>query len=756
MPEFNPLVSAPSARDFAPTATALGNAIGNFPTNWRQGQEDALKLQLQQQLANLFPNGVPLGPDGQPDIAAIQQALAKAGQTGAAINLIPDVQQQAYGRQIMGGGAPGGAAPGAPMTYREPTSATGLAYGTTPVPMDYAKNAVGKIESDNNYGNVTDSRTRHGLALGRYQIMQDELPQDLANAGLPPMNVAQFLRDPTAQDRVFEHKFGGLMRQYGNANDAVSAWLTGRPLATAGTRADRFGTTGYQHALNFNRALAGYGYQPGIGDTETAQAPAAPQRGATRYASGAPIEAGAPPITSSPGALAWSGYTPPEQARGWPTENQPVTGKGWPTENLGADTAPPSTAPRAALAYAGSGAPPVSTAIGPPAFTPGAPAFTPAAPGGPRGYSVGWPGVPGAAIAPPPSYAPPPPASAAAVTPGIGTPPPATTAAPPRAAPAPPPQPQPRPLIEAPDITRYGYRPSQWREAADDFERRGAQPNMTRYQSDFWANLAKRTRAAHEPFELHAGTVLVSPETGRPLLQTPGRGSGSPEVVSNIADGIESGHQPPSLTGLYGLSGPVRAELQRRGFDLAAAQQQWQRATKMIQSLDGPQMIRFAGLANSVLSTIDEARTLSEEMDLSGVQLLNRAELTSYMQTRGNTPVGQLATRYVTAINTLKEEFSNLANGGYAPTEATWKLANDQLNSNYGRAQLGASLDEIQKLIRYRVNAIPGFSSLGPSAPNRYVPGAPAAPGAAGGVAQPSAAPPRIIRYDAQGNRIGQ
>ena len=62
-------------------------------------------------------------------------------------------------------------------------------------------------------------------------------------------------------------------------------------------------------------------------------------------------------------------------------------------------------------------------------------------------------------------------------------------------------------------------------------------------------------------------------------------------------------------------------------------------------------------------------------------------------------PEGQLVARYIGAVNTLKEEFSNLAQGGYAPTEATWKLANDQINGDYGVKQLGASLDEIQRLV---------------------------------------------------------
>jgi hypothetical protein len=80
-----------------------------------------------------------------------------------------------------------------------------------------------------------------------------------------------------------------------------------------------------------------------------------------------------------------------------------------------------------------------------------------------------------------------------------------------------------------------------------------------------------------------------------------------------------------------------------------------------------------------------------------------------------------LATKYVTAVGTLKEEFANLANGGYAPTEAAWRLAERQVNENYGVKQLGSSLDEIQRLIRYRFHAMPNMDTLGPGAGNRYL-----------------------------------
>lgn len=36
---------------------------------------------------------------------------------------------------------------------------------------------------------------------------------------------------PESQDAIFRFKFGGYVKQYGNPQDAASAWLTGKPLS---------------------------------------------------------------------------------------------------------------------------------------------------------------------------------------------------------------------------------------------------------------------------------------------------------------------------------------------------------------------------------------------------------------------------------------------------------------------------------------------------------------------------------------------
>jgi hypothetical protein len=161
--------------------------------------------------------------------------------------------------------------------------------------------------------------------------------------------------------------------------------------------------------------------------------------------------------------------------------------------------------------------------------------------------------------------------------------------------------------------------------------------------------------------------------------------------------------------------------LQQDGFNLAKAQLEYTRAQKQIASLNGPQMTRFVGLAGSVIKTMDEVRRVSQEMQLSGMTAWNRAKIETFIQTLGNTPNGKLAARYIGAVNTLKEEFANLANGGYAPTEPAWTLANQQINGNYGVDELGSSLDEVERLINYRVQGIPNMGTMGPGAANRYM-----------------------------------
>jgi len=270
-----------------------------------------------------------------------------------------------------------------------------------------------------------------------------------------------------------------------------------------------------------------------------------------------------------------------------------------------------------------------------------------------------------------------------------------------------------------------------------------------------------RNRIAAQSEPVQIGNARFDGWTGKMILQGPSPVTARMEAMQgkadDIAEAIESGDQPPVLTGLYGMAPLVRSALEKNGFDLSKHQLQWDAAKKQVASLNGPQQVRFVGLANSVVNTINEVNDLAEQMQNSGVPLLNKARLAAYIQAEGNSENGKLAARYQTAVGTLKEEFANLANGGYAPTEPAWKLANDQVNGNYGVKELGASLTEIQRLIKYRLNAMPGMSQVGPGSANPYFPdsGQSTPHGASGGGRSEGGAahPPGAYNYDpATGN----
>lgn len=156
----------------------------------------------------------------------------------------------------------------------------------------------------------------------------------------------------------------------------------------------------------------------------------------------------------------------------------------------------------------------------------------------------------------------------------------------------------------------------------------------------------------------------------------------------------------------------ISKETTGQPFNAAKAQIQFEAAKRFSQSLNSTQQVRFKGLAGSVVNTIDEVKRLSELMNLSGFAAMNRIQLDATLKLEGNSEKGQLVAQYLGAVNTLKEEFANLVNGGMAPTEAAFALANQQINANYGVKAMGASLTEVQRLIKFRLGA---FTDLAPS-----------------------------------------
>ncbi|RPJ61795.1 MAG: hypothetical protein EHM24_26265, partial [Acidobacteria bacterium] len=123
--------------------------------------------------------------------------------------------------------------------------------------MEAYRNAIGKIESSNNYrarGPVIknpNSMYYGERAAGRYGIMPGNIPEWSRAALGEEISLNEFLARPDLQDQIFDHRFKDHIRRFGSPEDAASAWLTGKPLRTAGGRADELGTTGQKYAAMF-------------------------------------------------------------------------------------------------------------------------------------------------------------------------------------------------------------------------------------------------------------------------------------------------------------------------------------------------------------------------------------------------------------------------------------------------------------------------------------------------------------------------
>lgn len=136
-------------------------------------------------------------------------------------------------------------------------------YSTGNPTLDMLRNGVRQTESSGNYralGPVTKNGDR---AYGAFQVMGSNIPNWTLKALGYPMTKEQFLADDKAQEAVFNHQFGGYLQKYGNPQDAVSAWFTGRPVAQAGNASDGYNNNGqYINKVFKNAGMPAVGQDP--------------------------------------------------------------------------------------------------------------------------------------------------------------------------------------------------------------------------------------------------------------------------------------------------------------------------------------------------------------------------------------------------------------------------------------------------------------------------------------------------------------
>jgi hypothetical protein len=143
-------------------------------------------------------------------------------------------------------------------------------------------NALGQLESGNNYGAVGPQTKTYGRARGRFQIMEKIWPAWAREAGIPGASY----NDPAAQDRVARHKMTQYYNRYGSWDLVAVAWFAGPAradkakksgIASVGKIKDVLGTdvASYVQKVNANMGKAG-------GATPGSDKAAMPQRGSDK------------------------------------------------------------------------------------------------------------------------------------------------------------------------------------------------------------------------------------------------------------------------------------------------------------------------------------------------------------------------------------------------------------------------------------------------------------------------------------------
>jgi len=117
--------------------------------------------------------------------------------------------------------------------------------------------ATKKIESGDDYkavGPIVKKGMYKGQrAVGAYQVMPANIPAWTKQAIGREVTVSEFINSPEIQDAVFENQIKANIEKYGNVEDAISTWFSGRPLKEAKNDNDGY-TSVPKYLHNYRKA----------------------------------------------------------------------------------------------------------------------------------------------------------------------------------------------------------------------------------------------------------------------------------------------------------------------------------------------------------------------------------------------------------------------------------------------------------------------------------------------------------------------
>lgn len=223
----------------------FGGDTGETPETLAQKRRVALAL-LQQDGA---PRNVGEG------LAAIGKALSGR----FALNYLDKSEKDGRDKastafdSLFSSGGSGGAGSGLPTS-----EVSAELSGASPAPGNAPsyRDAIASIESagSGDYSAVGPTNPKLGRPLGRYQVMEANIGPWSREALGREVTADEFLANPQIQDAIFDHRFGGYVKQFG-PEGAAQAWFAGPGGVGKVDRKDVLGTSVGEYGSKLRNAL---------------------------------------------------------------------------------------------------------------------------------------------------------------------------------------------------------------------------------------------------------------------------------------------------------------------------------------------------------------------------------------------------------------------------------------------------------------------------------------------------------------------
>ncbi len=191
-----------------------------------------------------------------------------------------------------------------------------------------------------------------------------------------------------------------------------------------------------------------------------------------------------------------------------------------------------------------------------------------------------------------------------------------------------------------------------------------------------------------------------------------------------VADAIQRGEQPPDLSRMYGMAGPIRSKLAKSGYNLTQASEDWNATQKYLATLNGAQQVRLRQAVDFTTESLGKVEELAQQWKSAGMGPLSRANLALAAQGAQGPQAQSLATRFQSQIADVTSELGTVYKGGNSSTDESLALAAKNLQADWSEKALLDNVAQIRQNLGYRRNSMRTAGVAGASATNPYTPGA--------------------------------